>query len=96
MCVLCMGHGTPTQESSANDLRDGQRIVGNKNNRKHKECRRPTPEWSLHNFIGYAKSIVPEVNILWTKLPVRILEKYSASSLRFNNRIIRPFVKLEI
>lgn len=80
MCAYCVGHGTPTQESSANDLQNGQRIVGNKNNRKRKEHRRPTPEWSLHNFIGRAKSIVPKVNTVDEVAGQNIsaLEKYLA------------------
>lgn len=64
MYVCCFGHGTPTQGSSANDLRDGQRIVGNKNNRKRKERMWPTLNGSVHNFIGRAESIIPEVNKL--------------------------------
>lgn len=80
MCAYCVGHGTPTQESSANDLQNGQRIVGNKNNRKRKEHRRPTSEWSLHNFIGRAKSIVPKVNTVDEVAGQNIsaLEKYLA------------------
>lgn len=60
--VYCFGHATPTQGSSANDLRNGQRIVGNKNNRKRKERMWPTLNGSVHNFIGRVESIVPEVN----------------------------------
>lgn len=36
--VLFRSRLTFKQDPSANDLRDGQRIVGNKNNRKRNEC----------------------------------------------------------
>lgn len=65
-CVYCFDRGTPyTQGSLANDLlRDGQRIVWNKNNRKRKARAWPTTPSALaaHNFIGRAVSIVPEIN----------------------------------
>lgn len=65
--MCCFGYGTPTQGSSANDLRDGQRIVGNKNNRKRKERMWPTLNGSVHNFIGRAESIVPEINKVYKR-----------------------------
>lgn len=61
-CIVSTA-ASPTRGSLANDLRDGQRTVGNKNNRKRKERAWPTrSEHSLHNFIGRAGDIVAEIN----------------------------------
>lgn len=65
VCVLPRSRQPLSGDLSANDLRDGQRIVGNKNNRKRKGCVRVYGlpcELPVHNFTGRAEGLVREVN----------------------------------
>jgi len=63
MCKFSVAASPCAGITSVNDLREGRKVVGNKNNRKCKRCVRFCPAvLPAHNFIDRAESIVPEVN----------------------------------